>query len=200
MNAVEPALLDLADDERSLVVRAKRGERAAFDRIIERHRRAVFQFAYGFFRNRDDALEIVQETFLRLFEKLDLYDDEQNLQAWILRLARNLSIDYYRKYKKKQKLYEEIDEKRMAAERENTTFTEVEEIMSRCLDGLSERQRSVFLMKHQQGLKLEEIAGVLDISLGTVKTLHHRAVHAIRKQFSAGRSRPAGEEGGADER
>ena len=90
--------------EPRLLARIKDGEKEAFAELVRLHQRKIFTLAYGFFRDRDDALEIVQETFMRVYEKIGSYRPDHSLQSWIYRLARNLCVDYYRKHAKKRKL------------------------------------------------------------------------------------------------
>ena len=95
--------------ERKLVVRIQGGDREAFAELVRLFQKKIFAVAYGFFRDRDDALEIVQETFMRVYEKIGSYRPDHSLQSWIYRLTRNLCVDYYRKYTKKRKLEHGFD-------------------------------------------------------------------------------------------
>ena len=77
--------------------------------LVRLYQKKVFTLAFGFFRDREDALEIVQETFMRVYEKIGHYRAERSLQSWIYRVARNLCVDYYRKNAKKKKLEHGFD-------------------------------------------------------------------------------------------
>ncbi|MBN2408361.1 MAG: sigma-70 family RNA polymerase sigma factor, partial [Candidatus Aminicenantes bacterium] len=77
--------------------RAREGDRQAFKEIVSLYQQKVFLLAYSILRNREDALDVVQETFMRLYQRFDAYEREGNFQAWLLQIAKNLSIDYFRK-------------------------------------------------------------------------------------------------------
>jgi len=146
-----------------LAERAKQGDREAFMTITNLFQKNVFQLAYSFFQDREDALDIVQETFLRLYRKLDYYEKGESFKSWILQITKNLCIDRYRKNHKKEA---DMDIKR---------------IVENCLKQLPERQRMIFVMKHYNELKYTEIAETLGIAVGTAKSLNFKAVNKLRE-------------------
>lgn len=142
--------------------------------------------AYSVLRNREDALDIVQETFMRLYQKFDVYEKEGNFRAWLLQIAKNLCIDYYRKhYARRRELESEkpLDEMVLASSDSgaDSTSSDMGRAVSRSLEQLGDRQRLVFVMKHYNGLDYREIAEILNIRLGTVKSLHFKAVRNLRR-------------------
>lgn len=186
---VEERPVEAADA--ALAVRLRNGEQRAFAELLERFEKTVFRFAYGFFRDREDAMEIVQETFLRVYRKIGHYEPSHSLGSWIMRISYHLCIDQYRRQKRQARWNEPLDdvrhqppsneelpEERLLAQ---TVQAEIEYAM----ESLSDKQRAVFVLRHGQGLKLDEIAGALGISTGTVKTLHHRALKTIRRVIAA---------------
>ncbi|MFW6129203.1 MAG: RNA polymerase sigma factor, partial [Candidatus Aminicenantaceae bacterium] len=84
-----------------LAERAKNGDREAFMAITKMYQKNVFQLAYSFFQNREDALDIVQDTFLRIYKKMHYYKKGKSFKNWTLQIAKNLCIDRYRKNHKK---------------------------------------------------------------------------------------------------
>ncbi len=187
----DPERLPTADAE--LAARLKAGERQAYAELLERHEKTVFRFAYGFFRDREEAMEIVQETFLRVFRKIDRYHPSHALGAWIMRIAHNLCVDQYRRRRRQERWSEPLDEARHhpatgePPPEERLAGAAVQAEIGRALEALSARQRAVFELRHGQGLKLEQIAATLGVSPGTVKTLHHRALKVIRRQVAVER-------------
>lgn len=178
---------ELQDD---LLRRIQQGEREAFSELVRLFQKKVFALAFGFFRNREDALEIVQETFMRVYEKIGLYRPDHSLQSWIYRVANNLCVDYYRKNAKKRKLEDGLD---TVSERQlgcaDTAVADWESrrmaaAIDQAVDGLSWRQKEVFSLKYHQGMKLQQVAETMGISIGTVKALHHRAIHRIRREVA----------------
>jgi RNA polymerase sigma-70 factor (ECF subfamily) len=173
----------------NLVERVKSGDREAFMVLTRLYQRKVFQLAYSYFRNKEDALDIVQETFLRFHQKAPMFQKGKNFQNWLLQLAKNICIDYYRKHHKKDKELrqeENIEEVNHAPHdsSHHDPSSDLKEIFSRCLEKLSERQRMIFVMKHFNHLHYSEIAQILNIALGTVKSLHFKAVRNLRTLMS----------------
>ncbi len=173
------------EDIRILLQKAVEGDRQAFREIVTLHQQKVFLLAYSILRNREDAMDVVQETFMRLYQKLEAYDKEKNFQAWLLQIAKNLSIDYFRKHHGRRRELESgksVEDLNLAAGdyRSNPASSELRRVISRCLERLGERQRMIFVMRHYNGLEYREIAQVLGISVGTVKSLHFKAVRNLK--------------------
>ncbi len=178
-SALEPEALD------DLLGRVRRGDREAFLLLTRAYQRKVFALAYAFFRNKEDALDLVQETFLRVFQKIDTYQEGRRFEAWLLQVTRNLCIDHYRKNHARRRELEcatPVDELPLAdaGAEEAVHASDLKDILSRCVERLADRQRTIFVMRHYNQLKNEEIARALDISIGTVKSLHFKAIQNLR--------------------
>jgi RNA polymerase sigma-70 factor (ECF subfamily) len=176
-------------DIQPLLESAIEGNRKAFKDIVGLYQQKVFLLAYSILRNREDALDVVPETFMRLHQKLDAYDKERNFQAWLLQIAKNLSIDYFRKHHSRRREFEShqsVEDLHLAAgdHRSNPASSELRRVISRCLEKLGERQRMIFVMRHFNGLEYKEIAQILGISVGTVKSLHFKAVRNLKTWLS----------------
>jgi RNA polymerase sigma-70 factor, ECF subfamily len=172
-----------------LLEKVGQGDRQAFKDIVRLYQQKVFLLAYSILRNREDALDVVQETFMRLFQKFDAYDRDRSFQAWLLQIAKNQSIDYYRKHHGRRRDLEtgqRIEDLPLAAAdyRSNPESSELGQVLARNLERLGERQRMIFVMKHFNGLEYREIAQVLGISVGTVKSLHFKAVRNLKNWLS----------------
>jgi RNA polymerase sigma-70 factor (ECF subfamily) len=169
-----------------LAERAKNGDREAFVAITRQYQKSVFQLSYSFFQNREDALDIVQETFLKIYQKIHYYEAGRSFKNWILQVAKNLCIDRYRKNHKKhdQKALggDEIEEIHLTDEKgtERNSDADIKRIVAKCLKQLPERQRMIFVMKHYNELKYKDIAETLGIAVGTVKSLNFKAVNRLR--------------------
>ncbi len=173
------------ENTHSLVEKIKQGDREAFMKVAALYQKKVFLLAFSFFRNREDALDIVQETFLRFYQRVHLYREGENFQNWLLQIAKNICIDYYRKHRSKNREWDRekpIEEMNLAAQNDQDPFrsSDLRSIFSACLKRLAKKQRMIFVMKHYNHLKYREIAQILGISLGTVKSLHFKAVHNLR--------------------
>jgi len=177
------------EDINALIEKIKQGDREAFMAVTELYQKKVFRLAYAFFHNHDDAMDIVQETFLRLYQKVHMFQKGKDFQNWLLKIAKNLCIDHYRKnYKKSNELErnKDIGEMNIAAEKDYSVYptSDLKSIFSRCLKKLTEKQRMIFVMKHYNQLKYAEIAETLDIAVGTVKSLNYKAVRNLRVLIS----------------
>jgi RNA polymerase sigma-70 factor (ECF subfamily) len=166
----------LHEDIYVLIERIKEGDREAFMTVTNIYQKRVFVLAYSFFRNRDDALDIVQETFLRFYQKVNMFRRGESFQNWLLQIAKNLCIDYYRKNygKNRDMKYDTpLEEMNLSVQNGNDpeVASDLKRIFSACIKKLAEKQRMIFVMKHYNQLKYKEIAEVLGISLGTVKSL-----------------------------
>ncbi len=148
---------------------------------MRRYQARIHALAISYVRNREEARDVAQEIFVRVYRKLSSFRDQENFLPWLLRLARNVCIDHLRRAKVRpaqagvplEDAPETTDPRRTpeaAAESE-----ESRRLIYRALDQLSEANREIILLKEIQGLKLEEIASMLDIPLGTVKSRSNRA-------------------------
>jgi len=168
-----------------LLERIKTGDREAFMKVVSLYQRRIFSLAFSFFQNREDALDIVQETFLRLYQKIHYFKMGKSFQNWIFQIAKNLCIDYYRKNygrRKERDRGRSIEEMNLAFDNayDSSNSSDLKEIFSRCLKKLSKKQRMIVVMKHYNQLKYREIAQILSISPGTVKSLHFKAVQNLK--------------------
>jgi len=179
---------DMTDpsDVSSLLERIRRGDRRAFVTIVETYQQKVFVMAFSILRNKEDALDAVQETFLRLYQKSDMYRPGRNFQAWLLQIAKNISIDYYRKHQRKRREWETsvpIDDIPVAVEDRSldSSDSDLRAAFSRCVEKLAERQKMVFVMRHYNELQFNEISDAMRISVGTAKSLHFKAVRNLQR-------------------
>ena len=152
--------------------------------ITSLYQKKVFLLAFSFFHNKEDAMDIVQETFLRLYQKVNMFQRGKNFQNWLLQIAKNICIDYYRKnYGKRNELERGRSIENLSSQNRNSTYDSIDlkAIISRCLEKLTHKQRMIFVMKQYNQLKYREIAQILNISLGSVKSLHFKAVQNLKK-------------------
>jgi RNA polymerase sigma-70 factor (ECF subfamily) len=170
----------------SLLERVRDGDREAFRTLVSLYQQKVFVTAFSILRDKEDALDAVQETFLRLHQKSASYRPGHNFQGWLLQIARNVSIDYYRKHRQKRKEWETsqpLDEIPVSVEDRaaDSRDSDLRSAFSRCVDRLAAKQKTVFMMRHYNELQFNEISAALRISTGTAKSLHFKAVQNLRK-------------------
>jgi RNA polymerase sigma-70 factor (ECF subfamily) len=173
----------------ALLERVQQGDREAFMTIIRLYQQKVFVMAYSILRDREDALDAVQETFLRLYQKAGLYKPGNSFQGWLLQMAKNISIDSYRKHQRKRREWETttpLDEIPVAVEDRagDSADSDLRSAFARSVETLAERQRMVFVMRHYNELQFNEISDAMRISVGTAKSLHFKAVQNLRKRLA----------------
>jgi len=176
---------DVAD-----VARARSGDESAFQALVERHSRQVFRLAYRMTGNEHDAEDVVQETFLKAYKNLDGFESRSNFGSWLHRIAANASFDVLRARARhaEEPLLEggetwDVPASSPGPER-LALSAEVERRVSRALARLSPTERSAFVLRHYQGLSVEEIGTVLGCDTGATKSSIFRAVRKMREALT----------------
>jgi RNA polymerase sigma-70 factor (ECF subfamily) len=171
-----------------IIRRIRSGDRDAFVALTRLYQQKVFVLAYSFFRNKEDAIDLVQDVFLRIFEKIDSFQEDRNFEAWLIQVAKNLCIDRYRKTRGRREMESDarVDELPLADDRSPDAgrSSDLKAVLSQSVDRLADRQKTIFLMRHVNQMGNEEIARVLNISTGTVKSLHFKAIRRLRTLMS----------------
>jgi len=172
--------------ERALLVeRFQSGEFDAFDEIVDKCRERVYNLAYRFTHNAEDAYDISQEVFIKVFKSLGRLKDASAFDAWLKRVTMNACLDYLRRKPNEQNLECSILVQERISGNERTDGPvedgELRGMISRAVDQLPRRQKKVFMLRHYEGLTLKEIAEALNCSPGTVKAHLFRATRKMRK-------------------
>jgi RNA polymerase sigma-70 factor, ECF subfamily len=184
----------VAEDDRELVRRCLAGDEAAYRELVERHRRPVFAVALRMVRVAEDAEDLAQETFIRMFRALERYDPSRPFAAWLYTITARLAIDHLRRRRVRPTSLtvrdEGSDEDRMLDVMDTTPGPEVlaghreeERRAQDLIDSLPEHYRVVVALRHQQDLSYEEIAEALHLPLGTVKARIHRARALLKERI-----------------
>jgi RNA polymerase sigma-70 factor (ECF subfamily) len=174
----------------ALLARAANGDSRAFRELVERHQRRAHSVAYGLVRNPEDAREVVQEAFIRVFRHRTEFAGQASFSTWLYRIVVNLSIDLLRKRSPSKAI--EFDESvdtegapdELVPRREGVDpFATLDrrrliEAMHKALEQLPPYHRAVILLRELEGLSYEEMAATLDVSKGTIMS---RLFHARRK-------------------
>lgn len=163
-----------------LARRAAAGQTAAWDELIDLYGERLYNLALHFAGSREEAEDLTQEIFLRLYQNLRQYRGDRPLVSWALRLSRNLCIDHYRHARQERRslrLSEEILAQLPAEDdvQAEAQLREEVEAVHEALAKMPEEMAEVVLLRDLQGWSLEEVASYLDIPLGTVKSRLHRA-------------------------
>lgn len=179
-------------DDGGVLARARAGDRRAFSVLVRRHQDGVFRFLLRLVGNRDEALELTQDTFVKVFQSLPSWQPEAPFRAWLFRIARNAALDLLRR---RQALgfvafdelapadgeaawpdpaprpEEQLDDRRRIA------------LLDRVLRELPAEQREVLLLRELEDMSYAEIAAALDVNEGTVKSRLARARAAALDRF-----------------
>lgn len=179
--------------EVALVRRAQRGEEAAFREIVERYQGKVFSIIHGILRNRNDAEDIAQQVFTKVYFSLKKFDFRSALVTWIYKITVNECYDYLRKQKVRRLTYESdlnpddlrridnVEDVRRNPAADVDRRTELREIVVRLLDKLSEEERHLLIMKEVEGYPVEELARLVSMNENTVKVKLFRARQKLVK-------------------
>jgi RNA polymerase sigma-70 factor (ECF subfamily) len=185
----------MASDEKALIRRLQAGETSAFRELVENHKRALFNLAYDLLGNVQDAEDISQEAFIKVYRSIGDFRGEAQIGSWMYRIVVNLCLN--RRRKKALSAMElresfEDDERHQptpASDHESDPEKATEAEMMRqhlrqALEQLSPQQRTIFVLRHDDDLPLAEISKMLKISEGTVKSHLFRALRKLQEALS----------------
>lgn len=174
----------MSDD--AAIAAAQNGNQDAFRTLVERHSRAVFRLAYRMTGNEQDAEDVVQEAFLRAFKQLHRYESRSSFATWIYRIAANYSLDLIRARRTVNDGEEMMGQLRAGGAGPERLYAsgQMQETIDRALGELSQQERTAFVLRHFEGLPIEEIAGALGIGNNAAKHSVFRAVQKLRKALT----------------
>lgn len=173
-------------DSPILIERFKNGENNVFDEIVRRHQKQVYNLAYNFTQNCEDAYDISQEVFIKVYRSLRKIKKASAFNLWLRRVTINACTDYLR-----QKPNERVFEDMLYIDNYYTKngddipdrlveALELNSIILKAVNRLPKKQRKVFILRHYNNMSLKEIASILNCSLGTVKAHLFRAKDRLR--------------------
>ncbi len=189
--------------DREVVALARAGKEAAYRELLRRYERPVFSLIYRMVRDRALAEDLAQETFIKVLNALDTYRPEFKFSSWVFKIANNAAIDQLRRREIDTLSLDGAPDARTAEEVEATALqatsggeSPLAELESRELGSeiehaigrLRPEYRTAILLRHVEGRSYEEIADVMDLPLGTVKTYIHRARIELREYLAHLRS------------
>ena len=186
----------MVQDEQVLVDRISSGDSTAFQEFVERYKKKIYYIAYDITGDHNDAEDVSQEVFIKVFRSLKTFRRNAKISSWLYQISVNASIDLLRK--KSSKPEKSMDDLERADIQENLPGSSahaqnpeqsaedfiIQNHISEALQKVSPKERSVFVMRHYNELKIREIAEILSISQGTVKALFYRATRKLRKELS----------------
>lgn len=181
-------------NDNELMLRVKQGDEEAFRRIVEIHHKPIQNLCFRYLKSREDAEEIAQDVFIRLYKSADKYEARAKLTTYLFRIAVNLSLNRIRD--RKWKRFVSLDFFRGVALENNPISAdthdpdslleqkEKQRTIRQAIDTLPTNQRTAVILKRFQELSYEEIAQVMGCSLSAVESLLHRAKQNLQKRLA----------------
>lgn len=187
--------IQIEQDDRLAIGKAQRGDRDAFRLLVERHSRPVFRLAFRMTGNEIDAEDMVQETFLKAWKQIGKFDGRASFGTWLHRICANCALDHLRARKRKQDPQgvsrqdsgtETVDHMAQLASgapspERLALSAQITAILGPALDELSDMERAAFILRHYEGLGIEEISRTLGVLPNAAKHSVFRAVQKLRR-------------------
>ncbi|NLW24969.1 MAG: sigma-70 family RNA polymerase sigma factor [Clostridia bacterium] len=181
--------------EGELVTRSQQGDLDAFEDLVARYERKVYTIAYRFMGNHEDASDLAQEAFLKAYQSINKFRGDSSFATWISRIVVNVCKDELRKNKRNLQISLDeqvwLEEGTVEKQVKDTRPTpeqvyeqnELKDYLQSLISGLTPEYRMVIVLRDIQGYSYEEIAQILDCSLGTVKSRLNRARKLLREKI-----------------
>lgn len=174
------------------VAKARSGDSDAFRILVERHSRSLFRLAFRMTGNEQDAEDVVQESFLRAYRQLGKFDDRASFGTWLYRIATNCSLDLVRSKKRRsdhmaQPSDPESEDPVVSLPSTDPTpervalSSEIRGRVAEAMNDLSATERTAFVLRHFEGMCIEEVSRVLECQPGAAKHSVFRAVQKLRR-------------------
>ena len=180
-----------------LLERCSEGDELAWEALVRQFQARIYGIAYHFVGNAEDARDLAQESFIRIYQNLALADAKTFL-PWIIRITRNACIDHLRRKKARPPAHDIAADDVLTLQAPGGDPDQIYAADSRkrlihsALQQMSDLNREIILLKDIQGLALEEIATLINVPLGTVKSRSNRARIELARKLAVLRSKPAG--------
>jgi RNA polymerase sigma factor (sigma-70 family) len=173
-----------------LIARCLDGDQTAWEQVVRQHWRKVFNLAYKFVGRHDEAEDLTQDIFVKIFKALHTFDRRANFQTWLISISRNLCIDHYRSVRKEREtIAREVDPAVLApASHDRGPYAALEqrdlrELISRALSALPQPLRQAVTLRDLQDFSYQEIADRLGLPEGTVKSRINRGRLELARQL-----------------
>lgn len=182
--------------ETRLAKLSRGGDRRAFAELVELYKDKIYHLGYRMLNQKQEAEDIVQETFLRVYTNLDRYDENQKFSTWIYRIATNLCIDRLRKRKPSYSIDAEMTDgegtvwqamlaSHEAGPEEELILSETQQNIRNAIQTLPDKYKTVVILRYLHDMSLQEIGDVLEMPVTTVKTRVHRGREYLRKKLKS---------------
>lgn len=160
--------------------RIRQGDQDAFRQLYELTYKPLYAFLLSYTLNREDAQDLLQDTYVQIYKNCHLYRDQGNPMAWMMKIAKNLFLMKCRRDKGTEANFEDMESE---VGFEDISNIEDRIVLEKMFEQLSAEDRNLIIMHDIGGLKYREIAKLLDMPLGTVMARYHRGIRKLQKEF-----------------
>lgn len=178
----------IEQDDADLVAASKTGDQDAFALLVQNHQRRVFNLVYRMLQNYEEASEVTQETFLAAWQGLSSFRGDAQFSTWLYRIAYNCSLKQLEQRKRDRALQASMQEEQINRDDETSTQLELQDrrdIVREHLSQLPAKYRAVLILRHLQEKTYEEMAEILTLPIGTIKTHLFRARSLLKERLEA---------------
>ena len=174
--------------ERTIIERAQKGDRAAFGDLVKSYQKRAYSIAYGFVGNREDALELAQDSFVKAYKAIHRFDLRMPFYPWLYRIVKNTCLNYIKKRNRRSEssLNSMMDSGRdfpspRKGPDHKAILSELKGAVAHALSRISDHHREIIVLRHIHEKSYAEIADCLDIPHGTVMSRLHGARKSLKK-------------------
>lgn len=159
-----------------------KGERNAFEVLIERYRNSIYALAFRMLRNHEDASDISQDVFFKAYEALASFKKKSSFHTWLYRIATNSCINYLRRYSSQQQIELATYHTAQEADTLDSLYKiELQDVVNSAIEKLPEKQKATVILRVCEGLSHREVSKKLDCSVGTAKANYFHAIRNLRR-------------------
>lgn len=181
--------------EKELIIEMKHGNKDAFEKIIEKYQNRIFTLCYRYTGNKEDAEDLAQDVFVKLFKKINQYNNKSSFSTWLFQIGNNTCKDFLRKKQKESQIkiadHIWLDDEEVKPERfieKKTPESQLEDkekmlVLKETINKLTPEYKMVIIMREFQDLSYEEISHTLNYSVGTIKSRLSRARKALKEKY-----------------
>jgi RNA polymerase sigma-70 factor (ECF subfamily) len=184
--AITPAQTE--QDDVALVIASRAGDQDAFALLVQRHQRRVFNLVFRMLQHYEEANEVTQETFLAAWQGLGSFRGDARFSTWLYRIAYNCSLKQLELRKRDKALQSAMQEEHISSEEQISTHLEAQDrqhVVREHLSQLPAKYRAVLVLRHLQEMTYEEMAEILMMPIGTIKTHLFRARNLLKERLEA---------------
>ncbi len=177
-----------ADDDLALVARIRKGDAEALRDVVQLYQDRIFALIFGIVRDEHEVQDVAQEVFMKVFQRIDAFDERSKFYTWLYRVAVNAAKDHVKKRRRRPAVPLEDDtaiRDRREGPGARAAGEETRRLVRDALDSLPEKYRVVLTLRELEGLSYNEIAAVLKVSLGTVESRLHRARERLKRRLQS---------------